>query len=104
MTTRVEQHPVVLEDVKPISDVEDTQAQAQGEDSPADEPLAVKPSEPVSDAKVAEDTQVQASEVCGHLDDRVLGENANELFLELNSIQLIMRPHKMSLMQTQLRK
>lgn len=67
MTTRVEQHPVVLEDVKPISDVEDTQAQAQGEDSPAVEPFAVaaEPLEPVSDAKVAEDTQVQASEVCG---------------------------------------
>lgn len=65
MTTRVEQHPVVLEDVKPISDVENTQAQAQGEDSPAEEPLVVKPTESVSDAKPAEDTQVQAGEVCG---------------------------------------
>lgn len=39
-----------------------------------------------------------------NLDDRVLGKNADEPFLELNSIQLIMRPHKMSLIQMQLRK
>lgn len=65
MTTRVEQHPVVLEDVKPITDAEDTQAQAQEEDRPADELIAVVPKGPVSDAEATEDTQVQASEVCG---------------------------------------